>query len=148
MAGRSLDPRASQIVLSDRVGPEKSVAAIAVAAHEAAHALHFAEHTRVFRAQVWVAPAAVGASVTYMLLPFVAFLLVPIGLGGLVLLAALGSLLTLLVVELIRLPEEIGASVRALRMATAAGLLTHEERLVAPSGARGGRAHLHGGRRT
>ena len=125
------DRRDKQIVLSGRVGPERSVAAIAVAAHEAAHALHCVERARIFRVQTWVGPASAGASLAYMVLPLLALLLVPIGLGVLIVLAAIASLFTLLVVELIRLPEEIGASVRALRIATAAGLLTADERRVA-----------------
>jgi uncharacterized protein len=121
------DPRVGRIELSWRVGEERSVAAIAVAAHEAGHAMQSIEAATIFRALCFLTPVSIAATVAYMLIPFVAMILVPIGLGGILLVSAVGILAALLVVELLRLPVEIGASVRAIRMARAHGLLAEDE---------------------
>jgi Zn-dependent membrane protease YugP len=129
--GDHFDPRSNRIVLSSEVGNEQSVGAIAVAAHEAGHAVQKVVRAPGYGLRAALAPVALVAEVGYMLLPLFAILLVPFGLGAIVVLIALVSLTAILVVELITLPVEIGASRRAMRMLDDFGLLQPEERRAA-----------------
>ena len=125
------DPRTGAIELSDQVGPERSVAAVAVAAHEAAHAMQSIERNRMFLFRASLTPASLVASVTYMFIPLIALVTFPFGLGGLLVLVAIIALSTLLLIEVIGLPVEVGASARALRMVSDQGLLTAAEHRLA-----------------
>ena len=114
------DPRTQVIRLSDQIYTQRSAAAIAIAAHEAGHALqHHTAHT-MFRIRGALAPAAMVASQLWVL-PLM--LGVFAGFVGLIWIAvALFS--AVLLFHLVTLPVEIDASRRAMRMLREEGLLT------------------------
>jgi Zn-dependent membrane protease YugP len=114
------DPRGQVIRLSDQIYTQRSAGAVAIAAHEAGHALqHHTAHV-LFRVRGAIAPAAMAASRLWV---------VPLMLGvfagyvGLIWVAvALFS--AVLLFHLVTLPVEIDASRRALRMLREEGLIT------------------------
>ena len=114
------DPRTQVIRLSDQIYNQRSAASVAIAAHEAGHALqHHTAHT-LFRIRGAIAPAAMVASQLWV---------VPLMLGvfagyvGLIW-VAIALFSAVLLFHLVTLPVEIDASRRALRMLREEGLLT------------------------
>ena len=122
------DPKTNVIRLSDSVYGSTSVAAIGVAAHEAGHAVQYAQNYGPIKVRAAIIPITnLGAK-----------LAMPLILAGIVLsflgtfsntLVYLGILAFSLsiVFQLVTLPVEFNASRRAMEAIETAGLLTHEE---------------------
>ena len=122
------DPRTNVIRLSDSVYASTSTAAIGVAAHEAGHAVQYAQNYAPIKLRAAIIP----------LTNFGSKLAMPLILAG-ILFTALGSLSNTLVYlgiaafglsvvfQLITLPVELDASRRAMAAIESAGLLTQEE---------------------
>ncbi len=115
------DPRTNKISLSDTVYASTSVAAIGVAAHEAGHALQYAENYAPIKFRMALVPACnigarlgplliiIGGMMSYAATAASASMGVTIYLVGLVLF----SLVALF--QLVTLPVELNASNRAIR---------------------------------
>ena len=122
------DPKTNVIRLSDSVYGSTSVAAIGVAAHEAGHAVQYAQNYGPIKVRAAIIPITNLGSKLAM----------PLILAG-ILLSFLGSFSTTLVYlgilafslsivfQLVTLPVEFNASHRAMEAIETAGLLTHEE---------------------
>src|SRR5262245_35935261 len=104
--GDHFDPRTDTIVLSPAVGNEHSIAAVAVAAHEAGHALQKAVRAHGFGLRGHLEGVSLVAQGSYLLLPLLALVLLPFGLGVIIGIIAVVSLFSMLVVELVALPVE------------------------------------------
>ena len=122
------DPRTNVIRLSDSVYDSTSVAAIGVAAHEAGHAVQYAQHYAPIKLRAAIIPiTSIGSK-----------LAMPLILLGIVL-SFMGSFSTTLiylgiaafglslVFQLVTLPVEFNASRRAMGAIDDAGILTTEE---------------------
>lgn len=122
------DPKTNVIRLSDSVHSSTSVAAIGVAAHEAGHAVQYAQNYGPIKIRAAIIPITnIGSK-----------LAMPLILAG-ILLSFLGSFSSTLVYlgiaafslsivfQLVTLPVEFNASRRAMEAIETAGLLTHEE---------------------
>ena len=122
------DPKTNVIRLSDSVHSSTSVAAIGVAAHEAGHAVQYAQNYGPIKVRAAIIPITnIGSK-----------LAMPLILAG-ILLSFLGSFSSTLVYlgiaafslsivfQLVTLPVEFNASRRAMEAIETAGLLTHEE---------------------
>ena len=122
------DPKTNVIRLSDSVYGSTSVAAIGVAAHEAGHAVQYAQNYGPIKLRAAIIPITnIGSK-----------LAMPLILAG-ILLSFLGSFSTTLVYlgiaafslsiifQLVTLPVEFNASRRAMETIETSGLLTHEE---------------------
>lgn len=117
------DPKANVIRLSQSVGPERSIAAIGVAAHETGHALQYEQgyapiHLRAaivpvtrFSAQLSPYLVIAGLIFSFQVLAYIGIALFSV--------AVLFQILTL--------PVEINASARALRALESQDILTPEE---------------------
>lgn len=117
------DPRANEIRLSEAVYNSTGVAAIGVAAHEAGHAVQYAEHYTPIKVRTTVLPVAqLGstAALPITLLGFV-FSFKPVIYLGILLFAAV----TLF--QLITLPVELNASKRAMAAIRSSAMLSNEE---------------------
>ena len=122
------DPKTNVIRLSDSVYGSSSVAAIGVAAHEAGHAVQYAQNYGPIKIRAAIIPITNLGSKLAM----------PLILAG-ILLSFLGSFSTTLVYlgiaafslsivfQLVTLPVEFNASRRAMETIETSGLLTHEE---------------------
>ena len=119
------DPRTNVIRLSDSVYGSTSTAAIGVAAHEAGHAVQYAQNYAPIKLRAAIIPITNLGSKLAM----------PLILAG-ILFSAFGNTLVMLgiaafglsvVFQLITLPVELDASRRAMNAIEAAGLLTSEE---------------------
>ena len=122
------DPKTNVIRLSDSVYGSSSVAAIGVAAHEAGHAVQYAQNYAPIKVRAAIIPITNLGSKLAM----------PLILAG-ILLSFLGSFSTALVYlgiaafslsivfQLVTLPVEFNASRRAMETIETSGLLTHEE---------------------
>ena len=119
------DPRTNVIRLSDSVYGSTSTAAIGVAAHEAGHAVQYAQNYAPIKLRAAIIPITHLGSKLAM----------PLILAG-ILFSAFGNTLVMLgiaafglsvVFQLITLPVELDASRRAMNAIEAAGLLTSEE---------------------
>ena len=117
------DPRNNSISLSENVYNSASIAAVGVAAHEAGHAVQYAENYGPVRLRTAIIPATrIGSSLSFILL-----------LVGLVLYnqslffigIVLFSFTTLF--QLVTLPVEFNASARAIATIDGAGLLDEDE---------------------
>ena len=117
------DPRDNSISLSENVYNSTSIAAVGVAAHEAGHAVEYAENYGPVRLRTAIIPATrIGSSLSFILL-----------LVGLVLYnqslffigIVLFSFTTLF--QLVTLPVEFNASARAIATIDGAGLLDEDE---------------------
>jgi len=117
------DPRDNSISLSENVYNSTSIAAVGVAAHEAGHAVQYAENYGPVRLRTAIIPATrIGSSLSFILL-----------LVGLVLYnqslffigIVLFSFTTLF--QLVTLPVEFNASARAIATIDGAGLLDEDE---------------------
>lgn len=122
------DPRANVIRLSDSVYASTSTAAIGVAAHEAGHAVQYAQHYAPIKIRAAIIPITnLGSklSIPLIMLGIVctflgnfSYLLVDLGI------AAFGLSF---VFQMLTLPVEFNASRRAMAAIRDAGLLTEEE---------------------
>ena len=122
------DPKTNVIRLSDSVYGATSVAAIGVAAHEAGHAVQYAQNYGPIKLRAAIIPITNLGSKLAM----------PLILAG-ILFSFFGSFSTTLVYlgiaafslsivfQLVTLPVEFNASHRAMEAIETAGLLTHEE---------------------
>jgi Zn-dependent membrane protease YugP len=119
------DPRTNVIRLSDSVYSSTSTAAIGVAAHEAGHAVQYAQNYGPIKLRAAIIPITnIGSR-----------LAMPLILAG-ILFSAFGNTLIMLgiaafglsvVFQLVTLPVEFDASRRAMTAIETAGLLTEEE---------------------
>ena len=119
------DPRTNVIRLSDSVYSSTSTAAIGVAAHEAGHAVQYAQNYGPIKLRAAIIPITnIGSR-----------LAMPLILAG-ILFSAFGNTLIMLgiaafglsvVFQLVTLPVEFDASRRAMNAIETAGLLTEEE---------------------
>ena len=103
------DPRQRVLRLSDGVYGTGSIAAVAVAAHEAGHALQHARAYAPLKARMAIVPMTMIAS---QMLPFIIIGGLFFGITGLITLG-IWCYLILLVFQLITLPVEFDASRRA-----------------------------------
>ncbi len=118
------DPRANVIRLSDSVYASTSVAAVGVAAHEAGHAVQYAQGYFPIRLRAAVIPmTSIGS---YLSIPLILLGLI---LSGGITLAYIGVLLFSLtaVFQLITLPVEFNASRRALAALDESGRFDERE---------------------
>jgi uncharacterized protein len=131
-AGDHYDPSDETVRLSLPHHDGKSVAALAVAAHEVSHALQHAENDRVFGLRQSMAPSIMwierGAQVVFFAIPLLgAFARSPALIAAQIALVVmlLGSRL---VMHLVTLPVEVDASFRrALPILAAGGYLPNED---------------------
>lgn len=117
------DPRDNTIYLSENVYNAPTIAAVGVAAHEAGHAVQYAENYGPIRLRSAIIPATqLGSKFSFILL-FAGILLYSqaLLLGGIVLF----SLTTIF--QLVTLPVEFNASARAIATIDGAGLLDEDE---------------------
>ena len=117
------DPRTNVIRLSESVYDSQSVSAVGVAAHEAGHAVQYAENYAPIRLRNKIVPVVnFGSSISWIVLILGVLLSMPslLWLG-----IALFSLST--VFHLITLPVELNASNRAMKTITERNLLNSED---------------------
>ena len=117
------DPRENVIRLSDSVHDVPSVAAVGVAAHEAGHAIQYAEHYSPMKVRALIIPVTNLGSKLSIPLIIIGFLFEFSGLIN------LGILLfgTIVMFQLITLPVEFNASRRAVNILSDSRLLTADE---------------------
>lgn len=122
------DPKTNVIRLSDSVHSSTSVAAIGVAAHEAGHAVQYAQNYGPIKVRAAIIPVTNFGSKIAMPLILAGVLLSFLGglSNTLVYLGILAFSLSL-VFQLVTLPVEFNASRRAMETIESSGLLTHEE---------------------
>ncbi|MEO5952240.1 MAG: zinc metallopeptidase [Chloroflexia bacterium] len=117
------DPRDKVLRLSPNVYSSASIAAVAVAAHEAGHALQDAEGYSLMRARTALVPAANIGSNFGIFIVIIGLFLQSAGIAWIGIAAfALGALFALLT-----LPVELDASSRALKLLTATGIVDNTE---------------------
>ena len=117
------DPRSNVIRLSDAVYGSTSIASLGVAAHEAGHAVQYAQNYAPIRVRSAIIPLTqIGSSLSFILL-FIGLFLYSQSLFfiGIVLF----SFTTLF--QLVTLPVEFNASARAIATIDGAGLLDEDE---------------------
>ena len=109
--------------LSETVGPNNSIAAIGVAAHETGHAIQFAEGYAPIRVRTAIVPITQFASGVSPWLVFAGMIF------SLPYLAYIGVMFfgMAVVFQLITLPVEFNASARAIRALESQGILNSEE---------------------
>ena len=122
------DPKTNVIRLSDSVYGSASVAAIGVAAHEAGHAVQYAQNYGPIKIRAAIIPITNIGSKLAMPLILAGVLLSFLGLfsSTLIYLGILAFSLSI-IFQLVTLPVEFNASRRAMEAIESAGLLTHEE---------------------
>lgn len=117
------DPSTSVIHLSDSVYSVSSVAAVGIAAHEAGHAVQYAEDygpARLRRATVKV--CNIGSRLAIPLIfAGIVFAIKPLAIAG------IACFLLVIVFQLITLPVEFNASKRAVTILSESGTLSEEE---------------------
>ncbi len=119
------DPRTKTVNLSDAVYGSTSVAAIGVAAHECGHAIQDNTEYVPLRLRAAIVPAVnIGATISW---PVIIFGVLIGGLGSpLVMIGILLFSLSVLF-QLVTLPVEFNASVRAVRLLDSMGILKGQE---------------------
>ena len=117
------DPSSSVIHLSDSVYSVNSVAAVGIAAHEAGHAIQYAENYGPAKLrQAAVKICNIGSRLAIPLIfAGIVFSIIPLAIAG----VACFSLVVLF--QLITLPVEFNASKRAVAMLSDTGMLAEEE---------------------
>jgi len=117
------DPKANVIRLSDSVYNSTSVAAVGVAAHEAGHAIQYANHYAPMKLRAAIIPATNIGSKLSMPLVLIGLLMSMPGLIniGIVLFG------TVVIFQLITLPVEFNASSRAIKILDNSALLARDE---------------------
>jgi uncharacterized protein len=117
------DPREKVLRLSPSVYSQPSIAAVAVAAHEAGHAIQDAEGYTLMKARTALVPAANLGSNFGIFIVIIGFVIGSIQIAWLGVAAfSLGVLFALLT-----LPVELNASSRALNLLTTSGLVDSQE---------------------
>lgn len=121
----NFDPRDNTIKLSDSVYDQNSIAAVGVAAHEAGHAVQFAQNYSFFKLRSALVPVTQFSSMISMPLFFIGLLL-PTQYSFLL---NVGIILFSVAVlfQLITLPVEFDASKRAIKALEGQGMLEGEE---------------------
>jgi len=109
------DPRQNAVRLSRRVARNSSIAAIGIAAHEAAHAIQHGTDYPPAKLRANIAPFAEKAGYLVLPLLFIGILLSRIPLASFFINIALVLFLAIVVFYLVTLPVELEASARALR---------------------------------
>ena len=126
------DPRTNVIRLSDSVHSSASVAAIGVAAHEAGHAVQYAQHYAPIKLRSAIIPITNIGSRLAMPLILVGLLFnVAAEASYFFVYAGIACFGLSLVFQLVTLPVEFNASRRALEAIESAGILTEEEQIGA-----------------
>ncbi|MBQ9112851.1 MAG: zinc metallopeptidase [Clostridia bacterium] len=117
------DPKANVIRLSDSVYDSSSTAAVGVAAHEAGHAVQYAQHYAPIKLRSAIIPITRFGSMLAMPLFFIGLIMAsePFMLFGVLLYA------TVALFQLVTLPVEFNASSRALASLDRSMMLTQEE---------------------
>ena len=117
------DPKANVIRLSDSVFNTNSVAAVGVAAHEAGHAVQYAQHYAPIKLRTAIIPITNIGSTISIPLVLIGFFM------GAQPLVNLGLLLfaTVAVFQLVTLPVEFNASRRAVNALEMGGTMADEE---------------------
>ncbi len=117
------DPRQNVIRLSESVYDRANVAAVGVAAHEAGHALQYAEDYSPIKTRAAILPITKYGSMLAMPLFFVGLLFAyqPLMLGGIILYSAVALF------QLVTLPVEFNASARAMKSLEGFGVLVEDE---------------------
>jgi len=122
------DPRTNVIRLSDSVYASTSTAAIGVAAHEAGHAVQYAQNYAPIKLRAAIIPLTNFGSRIAMPLILIGILLTFLGSFSTVLVyLGIACFGLSLVFQLVTLPVEFDASNRAMKAIENAGLLTEEE---------------------
>lgn len=117
------DPSKNVIRLSDSTYSSDSVAAIGVAAHEAGHAVQYAENYAPIKIRNSIVPVVNICSTLSMPLFILGLILGATGLANLGIILFSGAL----VFQLITLPVEFNASKRAIRILSSSAMLDEEE---------------------
>lgn len=117
------DPSANVIRLSDATYNSDSVAAIGVAAHEAGHAVQYAENYAPIKIRNSIVPVVNICSTLSMPLFILGLFLGAAGLANLGIILFSGAL----VFQVITLPVEFNASKRAIRILSSSAMLDEEE---------------------
>ena len=122
------DPKTNVIRLSDSVHSSTSVAAIGVAAHEAGHAVQYAENYGPIKVRAAIIPITNIGSKLAMPLILLGLVLSFMGdMSYFFVYLGIAAFSLSLVFQLVTLPVEFNASRRAMAAIESAGLLTHEE---------------------
>jgi hypothetical protein len=109
------DPRQNAVRLSRRVSRQSSIAAIGIAAHEAAHAIQHGTNYPPAKFRNNIAPIVERAGYLVLPLLFVGLLMARVQLAAFFINVALILFLAIVIFYLVTLPVEIEASGRALR---------------------------------
>jgi Zn-dependent membrane protease YugP len=109
------DPRQNTVRLSRRVSRQSSIAAIGIAAHEAAHAIQHGTNYPPAKFRNSIAPIVEKAGYLVLPLLFVGLLMARVQLAAFFVNLALFLFLAIVIFYLVTLPVEIEASGRALR---------------------------------
>jgi len=122
------DPKTNVIRLSDSVHSSTSVAAIGVAAHEAGHAVQYAQNYGPIKVRSAIIPITNFGSKIAMPLILAGILLSFLGsFSSTLVYLGIAAFSLSLVFQLVTLPVEFNASRRAMETIENSGLLTHEE---------------------
>ena len=122
------DPKTNVIRLSDSVYGSTSVAAIGVAAHEAGHAVQYAQNYGPIKIRAAIIPITNIGSKLAMPLILAGILFSFLGaLSNTLVYLGIAAFSLSLVFQLVTLPVEFNASRRAMEAIESAGLLTEEE---------------------
>ena len=122
------DPKTNVIRLSDSVHSSTSVAAIGVAAHEAGHAVQYAQNYGPIRVRAAIIPITNIGSRLAMPLILAGILFSFLGsFSNTLVYLGIAAFSLSLVFQLVTLPVEFNASRRAMETIETSGLLTHEE---------------------
>jgi Zn-dependent membrane protease YugP len=121
------DPRQNAVRLSRRVARNSSVAAIGIAAHEAAHAIQHGTDYPPAKLRANIAPFVEKAAYLVLPLLFLGILLSRIPLASFFINIALILFLAIVVFYLVTLPVELEASARALRYIEENGIADEKE---------------------
>ena len=117
------DPSANVVRLSDSTYSSDSVAAIGVAAHEAGHAVQYAENYAPIKIRNSIVPVVNICSTLAMPLFLIGLILGAVGLANLGIILYSGAL----VFQVITLPVEFNASKRAINILSTSSMLDEEE---------------------
>lgn len=117
------NPSTERISLSDGVFGSSSIAAVGIAAHEAGHALQYADNYAPIKLRTALVPVTRFGSQFSFILLFVGLILNSVGLY----LAGIIAFSTIVLFQLITLPVEFNASSRAMKILASDGTLSEEE---------------------
>ncbi len=121
------DPKANVIRLSDAVHDSTSAAAIGVAAHEAGHAVQYAQRYAPMKFRALIIPTTRVGSVLAVPLFFIGLIFA----SDYLMLAGIVLYSTIALFQLATLPVEFNASSRAMKVLTSSGMLTQDEQSAA-----------------